>query len=65
MSMTTDSLAVSKPMSWTCLEKFQNLHRAFRVNDLSNCGRSFKSIYLTVARARKEAILKKLLKILE
>lgn len=64
MSMTTDSLAVSKPVSWACLEKFQNLCRAFRVNDLSGCGGSFNSIYVTVARARKETNPKKLLKIL-
>lgn len=64
MRMTTDSLAVSKPVSWACLEKFQNLHRAFRVNDLSSCRGSFNSVYVAVARVRKEANLKKLLKIL-
>lgn len=50
--MTTDPLAVSKPVSWACLEKFQNLCRAFGVNDLSNCGGAFNSASLTVARAR-------------
>ena len=64
MSVTTDSLAVSKPVSWICLENFQNLLQAIRGNDLSNCGGSFISVYLMVARARSKAILEQLLKIL-
>lgn len=44
MSMSTDSLAVSKPVSRTCLEKFQNLRRAFGVTDLSSCGGSFNCL---------------------
>lgn len=54
--MTTGSLAVSKPVSWACLEKFQNLRRAFRVNDLSDCGGSFSSVDLTVDRAGQAAV---------
>lgn len=64
MSMSADSLAVSKPVSQTCLEKFQNLCRAFGVTDLSGCGGSFSSVYLTVARARRAVIWKQLLRIL-
>lgn len=64
MSMTTGSLAVSKPVSWIYLEKFQNLLRAIKGNDLSDCGGSFNSVYLAVARARSEASLEQLLKIL-
>lgn len=60
--MTTDSLAVSKAVSWICLENFQNLLQAIRGNDLSNCGGSFTSVYLMVARARSKAILEQLLK---
>ena len=62
--MTTDSLAVSKPVPWIYLEKFQNLLRAIKGNDLSNCGGPFNSVYLTVARARSKAILEQLLKVL-